>query len=126
MGKPNQTLTSIRSRFVTSTTVRDLTTQHIPADIHTSSDLSSVMEVKTTCTREFMSDLTDDAVNDHPLFGDKEMPNPRLVVLGEPTDFTEGEFNLLAELITKKLRDKGITPKGYDFQIRVEYKPEPE
>ncbi len=71
-----------------------------------------------------MSDLTDDAVNDHPLFGDKEMPNPRLVVLGEPTDFTDGEFNLLAELITKKLRDKGITPKGYDFQIRVEYKPE--
>jgi hypothetical protein len=84
------------------------------------------MEVKTTCTRAFMNDLIDDAENDHPLFGDKEMPNPRLVVLGEPTDFTEGEFNLLAELITKKLRDKGITPKGYDFQIRVEYKPEPE
>jgi len=76
--------------------------------------------------RAFMNDLIDDAENDHPLFGDKEMPNPRLVVLGEPTDFTEGEFNLLAELITKKLRDKGITPKGYDFQIRVEYKPEQE
>jgi hypothetical protein len=74
--------------------------------------------------RAYMSNLIDDAENNHPIFGDKEMQNPRLVVLGEPTDFTEGEFNLLAELITKKLRDKGITPKGYDFQIRVEYKPE--
>ena len=74
--------------------------------------------------RAYMNNLTDDAENNHPIFGDKEMPNPKLVVLGEPNDFTQGEFDLLAELITKKLRDKGITPKGYDFQIRVEYKPE--
>jgi hypothetical protein len=69
------------------------------------------MEVKTTYTREFMNDLIDDAENDHPLFGDKEMPNPRLVVLGEPTDFTKGEFNLLAELITKKIARQRNNPQ---------------
>jgi hypothetical protein len=91
--------------------VKDLTILHIPADIHTSLDLSRDMEVKTTYTREFMNDLIDDAENDHPLFGDKEMPNPRLVVLGEPTDFTKGEFNLLAELITKKIARQRNNPQ---------------
>ena len=64
----------------------------------------------------------DDAVNEHPVFGDKEMPNPRLIVLGEQNDFTEREFDSLRELITRKLRDRRIRPKSYEFQIRVEYK----
>ena len=53
--------------------------------------------------------------------GINEMPNPRLVVLGEPNDFTEREFDSLRELITRKLRDRRIRPKSYEFQIRVEY-----
>lgn len=63
-----------------------------------------------------------DAVNEDPVFGDKEMPNPRLIVLGEQNDFTEREFDSLRELITRKLRDRRIRPKSYEFQIRVEYK----
>ena len=63
-----------------------------------------------------------DGVNEHPVFGDQKMPNPRLIVLGEPNDFTEREFDSLRELITRKLRDRRIRPKSYEFQIRVEYK----
>lgn len=51
------------------------------------------------------------------------MSNTKLLVLGKPDDFTNSEVDWLAELITEKLTDEGITPESFAFQIRVEYVP---
>lgn len=51
------------------------------------------------------------------------MPNPKLIVLGRPEDFTNQEVDWLTDLITEKLNDGGIAPESFAFQIRVEYTP---